>query len=69
MIMTLKKVTVLLPEDLLDKARRSTGKGITPTIRQGLQLVAAGGAYERLRRLRGKVKISVKLDELREDRS
>jgi hypothetical protein len=30
-------------------------------------LVAAGGAYGRLRRLRGKVKFGVKLSELRQD--
>jgi len=34
-----RKVTVELPEDLLQKAQRSTGKGITATIRQGLELV------------------------------
>lgn len=65
---TAKKITVHVPEELLRKAQEATGLGITPTIRQGLQLVAAGKAYEKLRRLRGKVKFSLDLKALREDR-
>ena len=63
-----RKVTVELPEDLLQKAQRSTGKGITATIRQGLELVAAGRAYDQLRKLRGKVEFSIDLKSLRQDR-
>jgi hypothetical protein len=63
-----KKVTVVLPGDLLARAQRETGEGITPTIRRGLELVAASSAYEALRKLRGKVKFSIDLDELRKDR-
>ncbi|MBI2340059.1 MAG: hypothetical protein HYU99_06835 [Deltaproteobacteria bacterium] len=63
-----RKITVEVPENLLRKARVATGCGITPTIRQGLELVAAGRAYEKLRRLRGKVKFSINLRRLREDR-
>ncbi len=63
-----KKITVHVPEELLDKAQRSTGRGITETVRQGLRLVAAGETYKRLRALRGKVAIQVDLDKLREDR-
>lgn len=63
-----KKITVQIPGELLRKAQKATGLGITPTIRQGLQLVAAGRAYERLRRLRGKVRFSLDLRALREDR-
>jgi hypothetical protein len=63
-----KKVTVDLPEDLLRRAQKSTGEGITATIRTGLQLVAATGAYEQIRRLRGRVRFSVDWRELRDDR-
>jgi Arc/MetJ-type ribon-helix-helix transcriptional regulator len=63
-----KKITVHVPEELLEKARRSTGRGITETVRQGLRLVAAGETYAQLRGLRGKVAIEVDLDKLREDR-
>ena len=58
-----------MPEDLLQKALRSTGKGVTETVRDGLRLVAAGDAYRTLARLRGKVKFSVSLRRLREDRA
>ena len=65
---TTRKITVHVPASLLDKARQTTGSGITATVRQGLQLVAATDAYRRLRALRGKMKLSIDLDELREDR-
>ena len=61
------KVTVELPVELLDRARESTGEGITGTIRRGLELVAASRAQEQLRALRGKVKFSIDLDALRSD--
>ncbi|HEY3380604.1 MAG TPA: hypothetical protein VGK32_02490 [Vicinamibacterales bacterium] len=63
-----KKVTVDLPDDLLRRAQKSTGQGITATIRTGLQLVAATTAYDELRRLRGRVRVSVDWQALREDR-
>jgi hypothetical protein len=63
-----RKVTVQLPADLLDRAQRSSGQNLTATICQGLRLVAAGPAYEGLRRLRGKVRFSIDLRALREDR-
>jgi uncharacterized protein (DUF2252 family) len=63
-----KKVTVDVPEDLLRRAQKTTGQGITATIRTGLQLVAATGAYEALRRLRGSARFSIDWRELREDR-
>jgi len=66
---TAKKITVQIPEGLLKKAQKASGLGITPTIRQGLQLVAAGSAYGKLRRLKGKVKFSLDLKALREDRT
>jgi len=68
-VKTDRKITVHVPEDLLDKAREQTGQGITETVRQGLRLVAASGTYSRLRALRGRVSIRIDLDELREDRS
>ena len=63
----LKKVTVLLPEDLLRKARRVSRSGITPTIRKSLQVYAARDAYEGLRKLRGKVKFGLSWEKLRGD--
>jgi len=64
----LKKVTIELPEELLEKAQQATGSGITQTIRTGLQLVAASQAYADLRQARGKVRFSLTLAELKDDR-
>lgn len=65
---TARKITIEVPPDLLDKAQRASGEGITQTVRTGLQLVAASGAYARLRKLRGKVRFSRTLAELKSDR-
>lgn len=61
-------MTVHVDGTLLRKAQRQTGEGVTATVRRGLELVAAGGAYERLRELRGKVAFSLDLKALRDDR-
>lgn len=63
-----RKVTVELPERLLREAQESTGEGVTATIRRGLELVASQSACENLRKLRGRVHLSINLRELREDR-
>jgi hypothetical protein len=63
-----QKVTVHIDRDLLRRARERTGKGVTATVREGLELVAAGQVYDRLRALRGKVAFSLDLRELRKDR-
>ena len=63
-----QKVTVHIDQDLLRRAQKRTGKGVTATVRHGLELVAASGAYDRLRALRGKVAFSLDLHALREDR-
>jgi hypothetical protein len=63
-----RKITVHIPEDLLDRAQASSGQGITETVRQGLRLVAAGETFRRVAKLRGTVKFSVDLTRLREDR-
>lgn len=65
--MELKKITIEVPADLLERATAASGQGITPTIRRGLELVASSAAYARLRRMKGKVKFSIRLSELRKD--
>lgn len=65
---TAKKITVEIPEELLERAQEASGEGITQTVRTGLQLVAASRTYERLRELRGKVKFSRTARELKDDR-
>ena len=65
---TARKITVEVPLELLEKAQRATGTGVTRTVRTGLQLVAASRTYARLRKLRGKVRFSRSLTELKADR-
>ena len=64
----LRKITVEVPLELLAKAQRSSGTGLTQTVRTGLQLVAASQTYARLRQLRGTVRFSRTLAELKADR-
>ena len=63
-----RKITLNVPEELLEAAQRSSGQGVTETVRQGLSLVAAGETYRRVAKLRGTVKFSVNLKKLRDDR-
>ena len=65
---TARKITVEVPLELLEKAQRASGTGVTQTVCAGLQLVAASWTYARLRRLRGKVRFTRTLGELKADR-
>ena len=64
---TLRKVTILLPDDLIQRAMEATGDGLTPTIRRGLESVVAARSFQKIRSLRGKVKFSIDFDALRRD--
>jgi hypothetical protein len=59
---------VVVPTALLAKAQQASGGGITQTVRAALQLMAASQVYENLRQLRGKVRFSRTLAELKDDR-
>jgi hypothetical protein len=61
----IKKLTVLVPEDLLRRATAATGAGARPTVKMGLKLLAARQAYDRLLQLQGKVKFSLTWQEMR----
>jgi hypothetical protein len=63
-----RKITVEVPPELLERAQKASGSGITQTVRVGLQLVAASHAYARLRQLRGKVQFTRTSIELKADR-
>ena len=63
-----RKITVEIPAELLSKAQKASGTGITQTIRSGLELVAAGRAYNRLLQLQGKIRFSKTFEELKADR-
>ena len=66
--MSERKITLNVPEELLAAAQRTTGQGVTETVRQGLRLVAAAETFRQVARLRGKVRFSVNVTTLREDR-
>jgi hypothetical protein len=63
-----RKITVEVPLALLEKAQQASVTGVTQTVRTGLQLLAASRTYARLRKLRGKVRFSRTLAELKADR-
>ena len=63
-----RKVTVEVPSDLLEKAQRASGAGVTQTIRAGLELMAASEAYARLLEFQGKFRFSRTVEELKDDR-
>jgi Arc/MetJ-type ribon-helix-helix transcriptional regulator len=65
---TARKITVEVPQELLEKAQEAIGAGITQAVRTGLTLVAASRTYDRLRRMRGKVRFSRTAAELKADR-
>ena len=63
-----RKITVEVPAELLKKAQDASGSGITQTVRTGLELIAASRTYARLLKLRGKVRFSRTVAELKADR-
>jgi hypothetical protein len=66
---TQRKITVLVQSDLLTRAQRAARAGISETVRKGLELLAASDVYDRLLEMRGKVKFSINMNELRRDRA
>ncbi len=61
-----RRVTANIPKDLLARARRATGKGITGTLVEGLEALDRRAAAEKLIALAGQVKIDLDLDLARE---
>ena len=67
-IMSTKRVTANLPEELLEEAMETTGKGITATLTEGLELVRRTRAYRKAMDLKGRLELNVDLEESRERR-
>jgi len=63
-----RKITVEIDEQLLERAQKQSRDGVTATVRRGLEILAAADAYEKLGRMRGKVKFSTNLSTMRHDR-
>ena len=67
-IMTSRRITANLPADLLDDAMRVTGKGITETLTEGLQHIRRTRAAKKALALRGRLRLTVDLEQSRERR-
>jgi hypothetical protein len=64
----MRKVTVMLPNDLVERAVKATGVGLTPTIRKGLEAMAASEAFETILAMKGKARFPKNfLKDLRRD--
>ncbi len=61
----MRKITVQVPEILLEKAQDFTGEGVTQTVTAGLKHLASIRAQHELLKLRGKIKFGVDLMALR----
>jgi hypothetical protein len=68
MLQETQKITASLPKILLHDAQEFTGLGITETLREGLIQLITAKAYEEIRCFKGKVAVSLDLEELRKDR-
>lgn len=64
--MGVRRITANLPEELLDEAMETSGKGITETLVEGLRLVRSRRAYHKLMPLRGKIKLDLDIDAARD---
>jgi hypothetical protein len=62
-----RKFTMVLEEDLMQRARRVSKRGITPTVRESLKLYAAQEVYSRLLEMKGKGGFTMTWQELRGD--
>jgi len=64
----LRKITVEVEADVLERVQTFVGGGVTEAVRAALKKMDSVRAQQELRKLRGTFKFSIDLDELREDR-
>ena len=67
-IMIARRITANLPAGLLEEAMEVTGKGITETLIDGLTRVRRSRAYRKAVALKGRLVVTVDLEESRERR-
>ncbi len=61
----IKKVTVNVPELVLERARKITGRGVTETIVEALRELERQKRRSTLRGLKGKIRFSLELEKTR----
>lgn len=64
----IRKITLEIPADLLEQAQSATGAGITETVRQGLEAMAASQARRVLLEAEGTLRSLTSWKKLKEDR-
>jgi hypothetical protein len=64
----MRKITAVLPTELLARAQANTGEGLAETLRIALERLNHAEWCRKMLELRGKIRIDIDLDELREDR-
>jgi len=64
----MRKITVDVPEDLLERVQEFTGTGVSDTVRAALRRMDSFRAQQELLKLRGKVKFSMTWQEMKYDR-
>jgi len=63
----MRKITALLPSDLLATAQANTGEGVAETLRIALERLNHAEWCKQMMSLRGKVQLDIDLVELREE--
>jgi len=66
--MKVRKITALIPADLIDSAMKHSEQNLTDTIKEGLRLLSTHRAYQEIVKLRGKVKLQFEQKKSRRDR-
>jgi hypothetical protein len=66
MAKALKKVTINIPAEILERARTITGRGITETVVEGLLELDRQRKRSALRALRGRVRFELDLEKTRQ---
>lgn len=64
----IQNISAQLPRNLIEEATEITHQGITETIRLALENLIRFNAYQNIRKLKGQVKFSINLEELRKDK-
>jgi hypothetical protein len=64
----MRKITAVIPADLLSAAQANTGEGVAETLKIALERLNHAEWCKQMMALRGKIQLDIDLDELREDR-
>lgn len=64
----MRKITVHVPEGVLEQAQAYTGEGVTQTVTAALKRLVSMQAQQELLKLRGKVEFPITWEEMKYDR-